>query len=63
MIVKPVCTRRCRQDASRVMKVNLDTVGQYTFTQPIADHVLTNYGGALRINGDGARAEARSVLR
>ncbi|RCV51364.1 class II fructose-bisphosphate aldolase [Marinitenerispora sediminis] len=35
-----------------VVKMNIDTDTQYAFTRPIADHVLKNYDGVLKIDGD-----------
>jgi len=35
-----------------VIKMNVDTDTQYTFTRPIVDHVLTNYAGVLKIEGE-----------
>jgi len=35
-----------------VIKMNVDTDCQYTFTRPIADHMFTNYAGVLKIDGD-----------
>lgn len=35
-----------------VVKMNLDTDTQYAFTRPIADHVLRNYDGVLKIDGE-----------
>lgn len=35
-----------------VIKMNVDTDCQYTFTRPIVDHILTNYAGVLRIDGE-----------
>lgn len=41
-----------------VVKINLDTDGQYAFTRAIADHIFTNYDGVLRIDGDVGRKAA-----
>jgi fructose-bisphosphate aldolase, class II len=41
-----------------VVKVNLDTDAQYAFTRAIADHVLTNYDGVLKIDGGLGRKTA-----
>jgi fructose-bisphosphate aldolase, class II len=38
--------------ASGVVKINLDTDAQYAFTRAIADHILTNYDGVLKVDGD-----------
>jgi len=35
-----------------VVKMNIDTDTQYAFTRPIADHILKNYDGVLKIDGD-----------
>ncbi|PCJ61205.1 MAG: class II fructose-bisphosphate aldolase [Candidatus Hydrogenedentota bacterium] len=35
-----------------VVKMNVDTDCQYHFTRPIADHMLTNYEGVLRVDGE-----------
>jgi len=35
-----------------VVKMNVDTDCQYAFTRPIADHMLKNYDGVLRIDGE-----------
>lgn len=35
-----------------VVKMNVDTDCQYAFTRPIADHILKNYDGVLRIDGE-----------
>jgi fructose-bisphosphate aldolase, class II len=35
-----------------VIKMNIDTDTQYAFTRPIVDHVLKNYDGVLRIDGE-----------
>jgi fructose-bisphosphate aldolase, class II len=35
-----------------VVKMNIDTDTQYTFTRPIADHMLTHYNGVLKIDGE-----------
>jgi fructose-bisphosphate aldolase class II len=37
--------------ANGVVKVNLDTDAQYAFTRAIADHVLSNYDGVLKVDG------------
>jgi fructose-bisphosphate aldolase class II len=34
-----------------VIKMNVDTDTQYAFTRPIADHMFTNYGGVLKVEG------------
>ena len=33
------------------MKMNIDTDTQYDFTRPIADHMLKNYAGVLKVDG------------
>jgi fructose-bisphosphate aldolase, class II len=35
-----------------VVKMNIDTDTQYAFTRPVADHMFTNYGGVLKIDGE-----------
>lgn len=35
-----------------VVKMNVDTDCQYAFTRPIADHMLKNYDGVLKIDGE-----------
>ena len=35
-----------------VIKMNIDTDCQYGYTRPIADHMLTNYSGVLKVDGD-----------
>ncbi len=35
-----------------VVKMNVDTDTQYAFTKPLADHVLKNYDGIFRIDGE-----------
>lgn len=35
-----------------VVKMNIDTDTQYAFTRPIADHILKNYAGVLKIGDD-----------
>jgi fructose-bisphosphate aldolase class II len=35
-----------------VIKMNVDTDCQYAFSRPIADHMLKNYDGVLRIDGE-----------
>ncbi len=32
--------------------MNIDTDTQYTFTRPIVDHMMKNYDGVLRIDGE-----------
>jgi fructose-bisphosphate aldolase class II len=34
-----------------VVKINIDSDTQYAFTRAIADHVLVNYAGVLRVDG------------
>ena len=41
-----------------VVKINLDTDGQYAFTRAVADHVLTHYDGVLRVDGGLGRKAA-----
>ncbi len=35
-----------------VVKMNIDTDTQYAFTRPIVDHVLRNYDGVLKVDGE-----------
>jgi fructose-bisphosphate aldolase class II len=35
-----------------VVKMNIDTDTQYTFTRPVADHMLRNYDGVLKVDGE-----------
>lgn len=35
-----------------VIKMNVDTDTQYAFTRPVVDHMLKNYEGVLKIEGD-----------
>jgi len=35
-----------------VIKMNIDTDTQYAFTRPIVDHVMKNYDGVLKVDGD-----------
>jgi fructose-bisphosphate aldolase class II len=35
-----------------VIKMNIDTDAQYAFTRPVVDHMLKNYDGVLRIDGE-----------
>ncbi|MBF0288767.1 MAG: class II fructose-bisphosphate aldolase [SAR324 cluster bacterium] len=35
-----------------VIKMNIDTDTQYTFTRPIVDHMMKNYDGVLKVDGD-----------
>jgi fructose-bisphosphate aldolase class II len=35
-----------------VVKMNVDTDTQYAFTRPVADHMLRNYEGVLKIDGE-----------
>ncbi len=35
-----------------VIKMNIDTDTQYAFTRPIADHMLKNYDGVLKVDGE-----------
>jgi fructose-bisphosphate aldolase class II len=35
-----------------VVKMNIDTDTQYTFTRPIAGHMFKNYDGVLKVDGD-----------
>jgi fructose-bisphosphate aldolase class II len=49
-----------------VIKMNVDTDAQYTFTRPIVDHVMTNYEGILKVDGEIGNKKAydpRSYLK
>jgi fructose-bisphosphate aldolase class II len=49
-----------------VIKMNIDTDNQYTFTRPIADHMLVNYDGVLKVDGEVGNKKAydpRSYLK
>jgi fructose-bisphosphate aldolase class II len=49
-----------------VVKMNVDTDTQYAFTRPIADHMLRNYDGVLKVDGEvGAKKsyDPRSYLK
>ncbi len=35
-----------------VIKMNIDTDTQYAFTRPVAGHMLANYDGVLKIDGE-----------
>ncbi|GAB3071280.1 class II fructose-bisphosphate aldolase [Nocardioides zeae] len=35
-----------------VIKMNIDTDTQYAFTRPVVDHMLSNYDGVLKIDGE-----------
>ena len=35
-----------------VVKMNIDTDTQYAFTRPIVDHIMTNYEGVLKVDGE-----------
>lgn len=35
-----------------VVKMNVDTDCQYAYTRPIVDHIMTNYDGVLKIDGE-----------
>ena len=35
-----------------VVKMNVDTDTQYSFTRPVADHMFRNYDGVLKIDGE-----------
>jgi len=41
-----------------VVKMNIDTDTQYAFTRPIADHMLKNYDGVLKVDGEVGRKKA-----
>jgi len=35
-----------------VVKMNIDTDTQYAFTRPIVDHIMRNYSGVLKVDGE-----------
>jgi fructose-bisphosphate aldolase class II len=35
-----------------VVKMNVDTDAQYSFTRPVVGHMFTNYDGVLKVDGD-----------
>ncbi|MEO5666338.1 MAG: class II fructose-bisphosphate aldolase [Nocardioides sp.] len=35
-----------------VIKMNVDTDTQYAFTRPVVDHMLSNYAGVLKVDGE-----------
>lgn len=35
-----------------VVKMNIDTDCQYAYTRPIVDHMFSNYGGVLKVDGE-----------
>ncbi|MCQ2000333.1 class II fructose-bisphosphate aldolase [Arthrobacter zhaoxinii] len=35
-----------------VVKMNIDTDTQYAYTRPVADHMLRNYDGVLKVDGE-----------
>lgn len=35
-----------------VVKMNIDTDTQYAYTRPIVDHMLSNYAGVLKVDGE-----------
>jgi fructose-bisphosphate aldolase class II len=35
-----------------VVKMNVDTDAQYSFSRPVAGHMFTNYDGVLKVDGD-----------
>lgn len=49
-----------------VVKMNIDTDTQYTFTRPVVDHIMKNYDGVLKIDGEIGNKKAydpRSYLK
>ena len=38
--------------ANGVIKMNIDTDTQYTFSRPVADHFFRNYDGVLKVDGE-----------
>ena len=46
--------------------MNIDTDTQYAFTRPVADHMMANYEGVLKIDGEVGNKKAydpRSYLK
>jgi fructose-bisphosphate aldolase class II len=41
-----------------VVKMNIDTDTQYAYTRPIVDHMLKNYDGVLKVDGEVGRKKA-----
>jgi fructose-bisphosphate aldolase class II len=41
-----------------VVKMNVDTDTQYSFTRPVAGHMFTNYDGVLKVDGEVGRKKA-----
>ncbi|HIE21819.1 MAG TPA: class II fructose-bisphosphate aldolase, partial [Acidimicrobiia bacterium] len=35
-----------------VIKMNIDTDCQYAYTRPIVDHMMKNYDGVLKVDGE-----------
>ena len=35
-----------------MVKMNIDTDTQYAFTRPVVDHLMKNYDGVLKIDGE-----------
>lgn len=35
-----------------VIKMNVDTDCQYAYTRPLADHIISNYSGVLKVDGE-----------
>ncbi len=49
-----------------VVKMNIDTDCQYAYTRPIVDHLMVNYAGVLKIDGEVGNKKAydpRSYMR
>ena len=49
-----------------VVKMNVDTDTQYAFTRPVADHMMRNYDGVLKVDGEVGNKKAydpRSYLK
>jgi fructose-bisphosphate aldolase class II len=49
-----------------VVKMNVDTDTQYAFTRPIADHMMKNYDGVIKVDGEIGNKKAydpRSYLK
>jgi fructose-bisphosphate aldolase class II len=41
-----------------VVKMNVDTDTQYSFTRPVAGHMFTNYDGVLKVDGEVGKKKA-----
>lgn len=38
--------------ANGVIKMNIDTDTQYAFTRGVVGHIMTNYDGVLKVDGE-----------